>query len=132
MPHKKIITGQHIAPERFERSKELRRLMTPAEKKLWQYLRAGHLDGFHFRRQQVIGRFIVDFYCHQANLVVEVDGGVHLEQAEYDRERDTYLQSHGFDILRFTNQEVNRSLETVLAVILQACDRRKEAGVSDG
>lgn len=132
MPIKKIITGQHISQGQFERSKELRREMTPAETKLWQRLRAGHLEGFHFRRQQVIHRFIVDFYCHQADLVVEVDGGIHLEQTEYDRERDSYLKAQGLRVMRFTNQQVNQNLEGVLNEILGACQRSGKGGDADG
>lgn len=125
MPNKKIITGQHITIEQFERSRELRRQMTPAENKLWQRLRAGRLEGYHFRRQQVIDRLIVDFYCHQAGLVVEVDGGVHLEQEEYDQQRDLHLQSRGLRVIHFTNTDVNHQIEVVLAAILQACQRLK-------
>jgi very-short-patch-repair endonuclease len=121
MPHKKIITGQGVKDGQLERAQELRRQMTPAEAKLWQHLRAGRLEGLHFRRQQVIDRFIVDFYCHQADLVVEVDGGVHQEQAAYDRERDRVLEERGLCVIRFTNQEVNHNLEQVLLVILEAC-----------
>jgi very-short-patch-repair endonuclease len=121
MPNKKIITGQHIQPQRAERARQLRREMTPAEAMLWQRLRAGRLDGFHFRRQQVIGPFIVDFYCHQTNLVVELDGSVHLKQEAYDRERERYLNSHGLRVLRFTNTDVNGQMHAVMAAILKAC-----------
>lgn len=124
MSKKGIITGQHVHPELLKRAQEMRRQMTQAESKLWQRLRAGRLESFHFRRQQVIDRYIVDFYCHQTNLVVEVDGDVHLEQAEYDRERDLYLQSLGLMVLRFTNQDVNRNLEGVLTAILEACHQK--------
>ena len=72
MPVKNIIPGQKVTKEKLERAKELRREMTPAEKILWHELRANKL-GVHFRRQQVIQGFIVDFYCHKAQLVVEVD-----------------------------------------------------------
>jgi very-short-patch-repair endonuclease len=74
MQSNKIITGQQVSPELKARAKELRQEMTPAESKLWQRLRAGRLEGFHFRRQQIIGGYIADFYCHAAGLVVEVDG----------------------------------------------------------
>jgi very-short-patch-repair endonuclease len=121
MPVKKVVTGQHVSNELFNRSKELRREMTPAEAKLWARLRAGRLEGFHFRRQQVIDRFIVDFYCHQAELVVEVDGDVHLEQEAYDRQRDAYLSARGLRVLRVTNRDVNGNLEGVLTAILEAC-----------
>jgi very-short-patch-repair endonuclease len=73
MPAKNIIPGQKVSRKKLQRSRELRREMTPAEKLLWQELRANKL-GTHFRRQQVIAGFIVDFYCHKADLVVEVDG----------------------------------------------------------
>src|SRR3990172_3035191 len=95
--------------------------MTPAETELWQHLRAGRLQGIHFRRQQIIGHFIVDFYCHQARLVVEVDGEIHQKQAEYDHVRDLYLQERGLRVLRFNNLEVKHELEMVLCAILEAC-----------
>jgi len=91
MPLKQIVTGQLISPKMRERSNELRHAMTPSEQRLWQHLRADRLEGYHFRRQQVISRYIVDFFCLQAKLVIEVDGGIHLEQQAYDRERDLQL-----------------------------------------
>lgn len=121
MPHKQIITGQDVKTEKLERAQDMRRRMTPAETRLWQRLRAGRLDGYHFRRQQVIGPFIADFYCHQVDLVVEVDGSVHQNQVEYDLARDRYLQERGLHVLRFTNQAVERNLEAVLSEILEAC-----------
>lgn len=77
MPEKPIITGQHITSAKAQRARELRREMTPAERLLWARLRANRLQGFHFRRQQIIEPYIVDFYCHQAGLIIEVDGDVH-------------------------------------------------------
>lgn len=76
MPVKNIIPGQKVTKEKLERAKELRREMIPAEKLLWQEVRAKKL-GVRFRRQQIIQGFIVDFYCHKAALVVEVDGDIH-------------------------------------------------------
>jgi len=76
MPVKNIIPGQRVTKEKLERAKELRRNMTSAEKLLWQEVRAKKL-GVRFRRQQIIAGFIVDFYCHRAALVVEVDGDIH-------------------------------------------------------
>src|SRR3972149_3006786 len=83
MPVKNIIPGQTVTKEKLQRAKELRRDMTPAEKILWQELRANKL-GVHFRRQQVVAGFIVDFYCHKAGLVIEVDGDIHDLQQEED------------------------------------------------
>ena len=103
----------------------MRREMTPAEARLWLHLKANRLNGFHFRRQQVIEPYIVDFYCHACRLVVEVDGDIHLQQPEYDRRRDETLQSSGLRVLRFTNVDVFQSLQAVLAEILRVCEERK-------
>ena len=90
MKCKHIITGQRIDPAKLAQAKALRRQMTPAEKLLWRRLRRNQL-GYHFRRQQVIAGFIADFYCDTARLVVEVDGGVHEQQADYDESRNDLL-----------------------------------------
>ena len=74
MPPKNIVIGQKVSPEKVARAEELRQDMTPTEKILWAQLRTNRLDGLHFRRQQVIAGFIVDFYCHAAGLAVELDG----------------------------------------------------------
>jgi len=121
MSNKNLVTGQHISPELKARAKTLRREMTPAECKLWHRLRANRLEGFHFRRQQIIDGYIVDFYCHAVSLVVEVDGSIHLEQEAYDQERDAHLRARGLTVLRFFNSDVEREMDTVLEVILQAC-----------
>lgn len=104
-----------------ERAKELRREPTPEEKILWFQLRTNKLNGLHFRRQQIIDGYLADFYCHAHALIVEVDGGIHETQVEYDAERDAHLSSRGFRILRVTNEEVNQNLALVLRKILDAC-----------
>ncbi|HBE16818.1 MAG TPA: restriction endonuclease [Cyanobacteria bacterium UBA11149] len=116
-----IIVGQKISPIKLERAKQLRRQMTQAEKILWQHLRANRLNGLHFRRQQIIDGFIVDFYCHSARLVVEVDGGIHKQQVEYDEERDRILSGRALRLLRIQNEEVMENLDRVLLCISQAC-----------
>jgi very-short-patch-repair endonuclease len=121
MPEKSLITQQHVSSEMHERSKELRREMTPAESKLWQELRGGRMEGFHFRRQQIVGHYIVDFYCHRVALVVEVDGDVHFHQQGYDRQRDRDLEDLGLRVLHFWNSDVNENMEEVLEKILLAC-----------
>ena len=115
-----IVTGAHAAVKR-ERARAMRREMTPAEDALWQRLRTGRLGGFHFRRQQVVDGFIADFYCHATGLVVEVDGGVHLDQAGYDAARDAAIASRGLRVLRFTNGQISHQMGEVLAAILDAC-----------
>jgi very-short-patch-repair endonuclease len=116
-----IVAGQKVDATKVQRAKELRRQMTEAELILWQHLRRNQLRGFHFRRQQVIDGFIADFYCHAAGLVIEVDGGVHGEQAGYDEERDRVLAQRGLRVLRIGNDEVRRDLDGVLGRIAQAC-----------
>jgi very-short-patch-repair endonuclease len=98
--------------------------MTLAEKLLWERLRANQLDGLRWRRQQVIDGFIVDFYCHAASLIVELDGAVHRNQAEYDTARDKALVARNLLILRFTNTEVETSMSSVLAHIRVICQER--------
>jgi very-short-patch-repair endonuclease len=95
--------------------------MTPAERRLWNGLRANRLGGLQFRRQQVIDGFIVDFYCHAAAVVVEVDGAVHEDRAEYDVERDRIMCARGLRVVRFTNDQVERSLADVLRRIETVC-----------
>lgn len=112
-----IITNQKITPEKQELARQLRQNMTPAERLLWQELRANRLDGYHFRRQQIIDGFIVDFYCHRAALIVEVDGPVHDTQKEADAGREAVLQGRGLSILRFTNQQVMNDMSFVLREI---------------
>ena len=82
-------------------------------------MRANRLEGFHFRRQQVIEGFIVDFYCHQAGLVIEVDGPIHAAQPEADAEREAVLRGRGFTVLRFSNREVMNRIQSVLSTIRQ-------------
>jgi very-short-patch-repair endonuclease len=116
MPIKNIIPGQTVTKEKLQRAKELRRDMTPAEKILWQELRGNKL-GVHFRRQQVIAGFIVDFYCHKAALVIEVDGDIHDLQQEEDARREKVLIEMGLRIVRFRNDEVMRDLSAVVGKI---------------
>jgi len=116
-----IIRGQSVDPAKLRQAKAMRQNMTLAERRLWNELRTNRLDGFHFRRQQVIDGFIVDFYCHAVGLVVEVDGPVHGERTEYDAERSRILAARGLRVLRVRNEEVVQDLEGVLARIREAC-----------
>jgi len=108
-----------VAPIMRGRAKSLRREMTDAERRLWSALRAHRLDGLSFRRQIPIGRYIVDFACHERRLVVEVDGGQHSGAAR-DIERDRWLESKGYRVLRFWNSDVLRNRAGVLQVIVDA------------
>ncbi|HSL28971.1 MAG TPA: DUF559 domain-containing protein [Anaerolineales bacterium] len=116
MPVKNIIPGQRVTKEKLQRARELRREMTPAEKVLWQELRANKL-GVHFRRQQLIAGLIIDFYCHKAALVIEVDGDIHDLKQEEDARREKVLNELGLRIVRFRNDEVINKLSLVLGKI---------------
>ncbi|MBE9198585.1 endonuclease domain-containing protein [Nodularia sp. LEGE 06071] len=97
----------------------MRRELTPAEKQLWQKLRNQQVLGFKFRRQHAIDRFIVDFYCGEVQLVVEVDGEIHDYTPEKDAIRQEFLQSLGLRVVRFKNEDVLQSIEEVLAEIVR-------------
>ena len=80
--------------------------MTPAERRLWAALRRNAVDGFHFRRQQVIAGYIVDFYCDSAKLAVELDGAAHQDQEKYDQKRDEAISRLGVRVLRISNEAI--------------------------
>jgi very-short-patch-repair endonuclease len=124
MDARNIVIGQAVDSVKLQRARELRKEMTPQEKILWQHLRGNRLQGLHFRRQQVIDGFIVDFYCHAAGLVVEVDGPIHEAQANYDAERDRVLSGRGVQLLRLRNEGVNGDISAVLNRIAAACSAR--------
>lgn len=100
--------------------REMRHEPTPAESVLWQHLRRKELARFKFRRQHPIGQCVVDFYCPQARLVVEVDGPIHLSQCADDMARQQYLETQDVRVIRFSNHEVLERPESVLAAIMAA------------
>ncbi|MDR0247229.1 MAG: elongation factor P maturation arginine rhamnosyltransferase EarP [Burkholderiales bacterium] len=107
-------------PWLIQRARELRKQQTPHEYALWQQLRAKRFSDYKFRRQQPLGRFIVDFVCFPQRLIVELDGGQHADVSEYDAQRDTWLEHEGFRILRFWNNEWTMQQESVLEAIWRA------------
>jgi very-short-patch-repair endonuclease len=114
------VRGQRVDRTKVELAKELRAEQTDAEALLWRRLRKNQLDGRHFRRQQIIAGFVVDFFCNAAHLVVEVDGGVHDTQVEADAERERIIVASGYRVIRFGNEEIETNIESVLARIAQA------------
>ncbi len=94
--------------------KSLRANQTAAELRLWYHLRAHRFLGIKFKRQKPIGPYLVDFVCVEQRLVIEVDGGQHQDQANYDQQRDTWLRSQGYRVLRFWNNQVMFELPGVL------------------
>jgi very-short-patch-repair endonuclease len=99
------------------RAKDLRKNMTGAEIILWKHIRLRKLNGMHFRRQHPFGIYILDFICYEANLAIEIDGPIHINQKEYDLDRTKDLESSGLTILRFTNNEIENKMDWVLEVI---------------
>ena len=100
-------------------ARTLRRNATRAERRLWQGLRREQVAGFRFRRQVILGRLIVEFACLDARIIVEVDGATHSTDEEIARDaaRSATLAAEGFDILRFTNEDVYCNLDGVLETI---------------
>jgi very-short-patch-repair endonuclease len=120
MPHAVVSDRQR------NRAKELRQSMTRAETLLWRYLKANRIDGLGFRRQTPIRNYIVDFVCMSAKLIIELDGESHEfeERQKADESRDAFFVSQGFQVLRFTNEQVMSSLEGVVEVIRQTAASR--------
>jgi very-short-patch-repair endonuclease/DNA modification methylase len=117
-----------VPPDHVQRSRQLRREATPAERGLWSALRGEQL-GVKFRRQHPIGPYIADFYSREAHLVVEADGDSHFtaEGAAHDQQRDAYLRDFGLDILRFTNNEILRNLPGVIQAIQSHIELRTQS-----
>ncbi len=109
------------------RRRSLRRNQTPQEVILWSKLR-NRQTGFKWKRQVSVGKYIVDFYCDSQKLIVEIDGSQHLENKIYDIERDTYLSSLGYIILRFWNNDINTNIEGVMLEIEQATSPQPSPG----
>jgi very-short-patch-repair endonuclease len=102
--------------------RDMRKEPTSAEDLLWQKLRKKQLGGYKFRRQHPVGYFMVDFYCADARLVIEVDGSIHEQQQEYDELRQAYIESLGLRVLRFENAHVVQQIQGVLERIAEALE----------
>ena len=102
-----------------EIARKLRRTSTDAERKLWHYLRNRNLDKQKFRRQHPLPPYVVDFVCLESKLIVELDGGQHLEQGSRDEKRTAFLESLGFRVIRFWNDDVLLQPDLILEEILR-------------
>ena len=111
-----------LAPAYLAFVRQLRREQTDAEQLLWYCLRGRQLYGLKFRRQHPMGPYVLDFYCHEYKLCVELDGGHHYESAgiQHDEQRQAFLTSHGIYTLRFSNSDVLQAIEAVLLQIAEA------------
>ena len=107
-----------IDPQATSRARGLRRDSTDPESTLWNLIRNRQLLGFKFRRQVPVGKYIADFACLERKLIIELDGGHHQEQTDYDAERTEWLESRGFSVMRFWNNEIQENVDGVLGKIL--------------
>ena len=105
-----------------ERARDLRRNMTNAENRMWYYLRNRRLGGYKFVREHVIGNYIADFVCREKKLVIEIDGGQHMDAVEYDTVRTKDLEDRGYRVLRIWNHEVFKNIQGVMDNILYLLD----------
>jgi very-short-patch-repair endonuclease len=121
MGFKKTDNSLYLGAKRidFSNARTLRRTSTEAEQLLWNKLRNKKLNGFKFRRQHPIAGYIADFYCHEARLIIEIDGGIHdlPDHQEYDVGRTHSLDNQGIRLIRFRNNEIIENLENVLKQI---------------
>ena len=110
----------------YRRAAAIRRALTPPEARLWSRLKGGELEGFKFRRQHPIGRYILDFYCKAAKVAIEVDGAVHHgdAQADHDRARTAWLNGQGIRVLRFPALAMRDEMDGVLDGIRVAVSGR--------
>jgi very-short-patch-repair endonuclease len=116
-----VIFLQRVDDNKIRQARELRQKMTLAEHALWQRLRSGRNRGLKFRRQQIIEGFIVDFFCHESKLVIEVDGDIHetQKQKEIDKHRMKVFAARGLQEIRFRNSEVMDEIDRVVELIYQ-------------
>lgn len=114
--HKKINSSKYI----IKLAQEMRKDLTPCEQILWNKLKEKRLNGCKFRRQHPINRYILDFYCHEHKLAIEVDGNVHRCKYDEDEFRDQYLRSIGIKTLRITNDEILQNIDAVILKIITA------------
>ena len=124
-----FMTFLYQNPRLKERRRALRNGSTDVERFLWKFLRGKQLDGFRFTRQYSVGTYILDFYCIDARLAIELDGGQHLEKETriYDEERTKFLESHCIYVLRFWNNEVINNPDSVLEAIRSILIRLRDS-----
>ena len=112
-------------PRETEKARQLRKGATPAERQLWVHLNARRLNSHKFSRQMPVRRYVADFLCREFRLVVEIDGYSHDLRIEYDAHRTRWLHEQGYNIIRFTNDDVLNAVEGVVVRISEILDRLK-------
>ena len=116
-----MATRKYASKHMIGRARDLRHTETPPEELLWTALRNGQVGGLKFRRQHPLGPYVVDFYCHSAGLVVEVDGMSHDDKIADDAKKSDFVTGQGLRILRVTNEDVMRDLDAVVREIARLC-----------
>ncbi len=116
----RVMPPRRATPVGYQHARTLRKRQTPAEGRLWVYLRDGRLQGVAFRRQHAIGPSVTDFCAPRHRLVIELDGSPHLQQEEQDVQRTEFLVSQGYRVLRFWNNDVMTNMDGVVTAILDA------------
>lgn len=121
-----VVNLQRVGKYKLRQARDLRQEMTPSEKKLWELVRRKQILGLKFRRQQVIDGFVADFYCHQAKLVIELDGGIHdiPEQQKRDDHRRNVFALRGLEEIRFKNKDIVENTDEVLRQINEKIKKR--------
>lgn len=111
--------GANLLKENLEKAKELRKNMTPQERKLWNILRNHQFYGYEIRRQYPIDKYIVDFICRNKKIIIEIDGGQHNEKytLEYDKKRSADLGKLGYKVIRFWNNDIDKNLDGVYKIL---------------
>ena len=111
--------GAYSVKENLEKAKELRKNMTPQERKLWKILRNHQFYGYEIRRQYPIDKYIVDFICRKKKIIIEIDGGQHNEKEaiEYDKKRSFDLSKLGYKVIRFWNCDIDNNLDGVYKIL---------------
>lgn len=128
----RIAVAPSIAGQMMGRAREFRTQPTPSEERLWSAIRNRQLRGAKFRRQQAIGPFVVDFFCPEHRLIVEVDGPVHNTRHAHDAERQSILEASGYTVVRVSARAVETDMQSVLANIVECLDQSRSPSPRDG
>jgi very-short-patch-repair endonuclease len=120
--------ASRVDPRLLTFAREMRQAAAPAEQRLWSCLRDRQLNGFKFRRQFPVNRYVADFYCAECKLIIELDGDSHFQDdAELkDAKRSENLKNGGYEVVRFTNVDIFENLEGVLNSLLEICEARRQ------
>jgi very-short-patch-repair endonuclease len=118
--------ARRTTPKGYENARKLRKVLTPAEKKLWAYISNRKLKGIKFRKQHALGNYVPDFCAIKERLIIELDGSQHLEQVEYDNERTKYFESLGYRVIRFWNNQIMNDMNSVILVITYALEENQK------